>query len=368
MPLNLRFAVISDPHIAHPHTIRDNPHRFNLVEVSIPAFEHVLSQLETLNLDFLLLPGDLTQHGETDNHRWLTERLTHLPFPTYVVPGNHDIIQESSTEQTLGLRDFPAYYQKFGYDNTDRLYYTRIIHPGVRLIGLNSIQFDETGQQHYRGSVDDAQLEWLRGVLSTATEDLILVMIHHNVAEHLPGQSKHRMGQRYLLENQADLLHCLGKHGVRVVFTGHLHVQDVACSHDVYDITTGSLVSYPHPYRLMRVHTDAQGHLWLEMESHRVQSLPSWPTLQTTSRQWMGDRSFSFIQRLLTEPPLELTPTEAEHWLGELRYFWADLAHGDALFDFPHLPVSLRRYFESFSATNDQGSPLCIDNHTSLKL
>ena len=89
--LNFKFAIVSDLHIALPHTIWDHPRRFHLVEISIPAFELVLERLSRLDLDFLLLPGDLTQHGEPDNHTWLSQRLAQLPYPTYVIPGNHDV-------------------------------------------------------------------------------------------------------------------------------------------------------------------------------------------------------------------------------------------------------------------------------------
>ena len=92
MTFAIRFAVVSDLHIGLPHTIQDYPTRFHLVEVSIPALEQVLSQISQLDLDFLLIPGDLTQHGEPENHAWLSQRLADLPFPTYVIPGNHDEI------------------------------------------------------------------------------------------------------------------------------------------------------------------------------------------------------------------------------------------------------------------------------------
>jgi 3',5'-cyclic AMP phosphodiesterase CpdA len=91
MDINFRFAIVSDLHIALPHTIWDHPSRFHLVEVSIPAFESVLEHLTQLDLDFLLIPGDLTQHGEPENHAWLANRLSQLPFPVYVIPGNHDV-------------------------------------------------------------------------------------------------------------------------------------------------------------------------------------------------------------------------------------------------------------------------------------
>ncbi|NEQ54580.1 MAG: metallophosphoesterase, partial [Leptolyngbya sp. SIO3F4] len=69
MALLARFAVVSDLHIALPHTVWDSPKRFHLVEVSIPAFEQILDHLEQVGIDFLLLPGDLVQHGERENHR-----------------------------------------------------------------------------------------------------------------------------------------------------------------------------------------------------------------------------------------------------------------------------------------------------------
>jgi 3',5'-cyclic AMP phosphodiesterase CpdA len=368
MHLDCRFAVISDPHIALPRTVWDHPSRFHLVELSIPALEQVLTHLEQLELDFLLLPGDLTQHGETENHRWLAEHLSQLPFPAFVIPGNHDLIRQQSTATTIGVEDFPRLYAKFGYQNASQLYYTCELKPGLHLIGLNSIQFNEAGEQLHRGSVDSEQLTWLRATLADLQDQIVLVMIHHNVIEHMPGQGCHRLGQRYLLENQAELLACLQASGANLILTGHLHVQDIAQQGSVYDITTGSLVSYPHPYRVLKLHTDDWGQQWLQVESHRVESLPGWPTLQATSRQWMGDRSLPFVLRLLTEPPLSLSVAEAESLAADLRYFWADLANGDAVFSFPNFPATARSYFEAFSALGCHNTLNCIDNYVSLRL
>lgn len=366
MSLNFRFAVVSDLHIAVPHTIWDNPSRFHLVEVSIPALEIVLKHLEQLDLDFLLLPGDLTQHGEPDNHAWLQGRLSQLPFPVYVVPGNHDVPSLHGTEIAIAFSDFPRYYHKFGYDNQAQIYYTCQVLPGVRLIGLNSNQFDEEGKQV--GRLDDTQIEWLKQVLAASSDELVLVMIHHNVVEHLPGQSRHSLGRRYMLENAPSLLSILRSAKVQLVFTGHLHVQDVAYNQGIYDITTGSLVGYPHPYRILHYRTDELGRRSLQIETHRIESVPDWPTLPQISRKWMADRSHPFMLRLLTEPPLSLPHTTAEELAPNLRYFWADISGGDAMFDFSHFPPKARRFFESFSAISSNGTPAFIDNNTTLLL
>jgi 3',5'-cyclic AMP phosphodiesterase CpdA len=366
MSLNFRFAVISDPHVALPETIWNHPNRFHLVEVSIPAIEMALAYLEQYDLDFLLLPGDLTQDGEPENHAWLRSRLALLPFPVYVVPGNHDVPSLLSTSRAIGLADFPHYYRQFGYENAAQLDYSRQILPGVQLIGLNSIGFDPQGKQ--LGHLDEAQLEWLERELADLDRQLVMVMVHHNVIEHLPGQSSHCLGRRYMLDNAADLLSILQKFGVQLIFTGHLHVQDVAYRDGIYDITTGSLVSYPHPYRIFNFHLDDRGRKWLQIESDRISEVPGFFDLPQMSRQWMGDRSFPFTMKLLTEAPLNLPMDEAEKLAPSLRYFWADIANGDALFDFSDLPPEAKHYFEGFSAIAPDGTLTLIDNHTTLLL
>ncbi|MDJ0658315.1 MAG: metallophosphoesterase [Crocosphaera sp.] len=363
--MNFRFAVISDPHVAVPHTIPTHGNRFHLVEVSILALEKVLNHLEQLNLDFLLLPGDLTQDGEIDNHNWLSKRLQSLPFPVFVVPGNHDVPCVDPTEAKIGFHQFPSYYGHCGY-NSQQLYYTQEILPGVRIIGLNSNHFNQEGKQ--LGCLDDEQLTWLENLLAQVKDQLLLVMIHHNVIEHLPGQSNHELGKRYMLDNASLLLKLLKSANCQLIFTGHLHVQDVAYEQGIYEITTGSLVSYPHPYRIIEVKRPTNGSLSLNITSHRVKSVPGWENLEQISRQWLGDRSFGFMVKLLTASPLKISLEEAEKLAPVLRDFWSDIAAGDGLFDFPQFPPDVRDYFQQFSAVKSDGTPALIDNHVLLNL
>ncbi|MBD2664717.1 metallophosphoesterase family protein [Richelia sinica] len=364
MTLKFRFGIVSDLHIALPHTIWDHPSRFHLVEVSIPALESVLEHLMQLNLDFLLIPGDLTQHGEPQNHEWLQKRLSQLPFPVYVVPGNHDVPVLKANQQSIGCADFPYYYQKFGYEQPEQIYYSQSILPGVRLIGLNSNSFDQDEQQV--GRIDRQQLQWLEAELQQVQDELVLVMVHHNVVEHLPNQSRHPMAHRYMLENAGELLAILKRYKVKLVFTGHLHVQDVACSQGVYDITTGSLVSYPHPYRVLEYYRDDFHREWLQIVSHRVESVPDFPNLQHLSRKWMGDRSYPFLVKLLTLPPLNLPLTQAQELAPGMRDFWATVADGDAVLDYPDFPVHVRSYIQQYGAIAHDSSATLIDNHSTL--
>jgi len=366
MALQFRFAIVSDLHIALPQTIWDHPTRFHLVEVSIPAFESVLEHLTQIDLDFLLIPGDLTQHGEPENHAWLGNRLSQLPFPVYVIPGNHDVPVLKANEQSIGLTDFPSYYHKFGYQDPNLLYYSCSLLPGVRLIGLNSNSFDTEGNQI--GRLDHQQLSWLQHQLTLMTNEVVLVMIHHNVIEHLPNQANHPMANRYMLENASELVEILQKAGVKLVFTGHLHVQDVAGTQGIYDITTGSLVSYPHPYRVLEFHQDDLGRESLKIVSHRVESVPDFPNLQESSRQWMGDRSLPFVIKLLTLPPLNLSLGQANELAPSLRDFWATIAEGDGVLDYPDFPAKIRHQIREYGAGTTDGNMQLIDNNSTLIL
>ena len=165
-----------------------------------------------------------------------------------------------------------------------------------------------------------------------------------------------------MLQNGPRLIKVLQEAGIHLLFTGHLHVQDIAQQGDLYEITTGSLVSYPHAYRTLRITSNLSEKTTVKIASHQIKTLPGWEDLGAFSREWMGERSHPFMMRLLTEDPCYLTEEEAEQWVGSLRYFWADIAQGDTQFHFPHFPERLRTYFESFSADPDLG-----DNHRAIE-
>ena len=368
MSFNFRFGIASDLHIAVEDTIFHHPKRFHLVEVSIPGFKRVIEHFKTLDLDFLLLPGDLTQDGEPENHQWLSEYLQTLPFPVYVIPGNHDIPtlsgENPGKNPAIPSHQFPEYYAHCGYENTHQLYYTTELHPGVQLIALNSNSFNETGQQ--LGCLDEEQFQWLENLLPSLEDQLVLVMVHHNVIEHFPGQGDHTLSKRYMLDNAPRLKRLLHYYGIRFIFTGHLHVQDIAKEGNLYEITTGSLVSYPHPYRVVRVQGDPCKDMHLDIQSHWVTRVPGWEDLLHFSREWMGDRADPFMMKLLTKPPLNLSPEEAEKFIPDLRYFWADIAQGDATFSFPHFPPQVKAFFEKFSEQEKLNLHQISDNHTRL--
>ncbi|MEM9771104.1 MAG: metallophosphoesterase [Cyanobacteria bacterium P01_D01_bin.73] len=402
-----RFAVVSDSHIALPQTVWNGPNRLHMVEVGIPALEQAFEHFEASDIDFLLMPGDLTQHGEPENHRWLADRLAQLPFPTYVIPGNHDFPARSFYKSKTTQQEFIEIYRKFGYqDSGDRPYYNQLIFPGIRLIGLNSNQLSADGQ-FIEGRIDSPQIKWLDQQLkkysrridddaeikneNSLSNELILLMVHHNIAEHIPHQSTHPLGKRYILPDVVQLQNKLRNAGVKCVFTGHLHVQDIVNLDGLFAITTGSLIAYPHPYRIMTLYevdsplqtpiadseegidsgnssSEGTKQRWLEIETHRIQALPDWDDLTSVSRRWAGDHSGAFMTQLLAKSSLDLSLEESEIYSKQIQYLWADVARGDQQLSFPDLPENVRDYCENFGVRSRNNQLRFSANHIALRI
>ncbi|MGE0085047.1 MAG: hypothetical protein AB7S75_11575 [Desulfococcaceae bacterium] len=84
-----------------------------------------------------------------------------------------------------------------------------------------------------------------------------MAMMHHGLLEHFTGQSHANPGSEYVIENWETVSETLAKAGLPLVFTGHFHAQDITSktwesdgkSYTLTDVETGSLVTYPSPFR-----------------------------------------------------------------------------------------------------------------------
>jgi predicted phosphodiesterase len=358
--LAIRFGILSDPHITLPETLQDYPGRSHFLEISIPAIHKVLKALQSENLDFLLIPGDLTQNGEKINHAWLVDTLSSLPYPTYVIPGNHDAPDWESHHAWSGLKQFPDVYKKFGYEK-NQLYYATEVAPDIHLIGLNSNQFVR-GKRHVVGAIDDEQYSWLEATLRRLKDSLVIVMVHHNILEHIPLQSYHAMTKTYIIEKHERLVHLLRAYRVELVFTGHFHMQDIAECKGLYDITTGSLVGYPHPYRICEIDNQK-----IKIQSYQVTSLEQWPDLHEVSLARMQSLSDAYMIKLLTSSPLSLSLEKANKFAPQLRFFWPRIVAGNAHFSLPDFPLPIQMFFAQFNDHPPDDNNVILPLHGPVK-
>jgi len=84
-------------------------------------------------------------------------------------------------------------------------------------------------------------------------------MTHHGIVEHFSVQEE--LFPQYVVDNWEQVSATLADAGMHIAFTGHFHSQDAAKTttdegNTIYDIETGSLVTYPSPYREVELTED----------------------------------------------------------------------------------------------------------------
>ena len=78
-------------------------------------------------------------------------------------------------------------------------------------------------------------------------------MMHHGLIPHFSLEKV--LFSAYVIDDWNNICSQFADLGMKAVFTGHFHAQDIVeqkvKSHGIYDIETGSLVTYPCPYRMI---------------------------------------------------------------------------------------------------------------------
>lgn len=278
---DLKFAIISDPHF-YDRSLGDCGPAFEaylltdrkLLKESAELIELAVNEVLQSDAEVILIPGDLSCEGEMLSHLGMAKALSRLKDNgrrVYVVPGNHDINMlhgavsyrgiETEPAESISAEQFADIYRDFGYG--DALYrddhslsYVASISKRLWLVAIDTCRYrDNSSDVDQAGSkLTQPFIDWLAGILKEAAElgIAVMVMIHHGVVEHWPGQGK--LHPDFLVEDYLRFNRFLALAGVRLAFSGHYHAQDIALADYkedgfIYDIETGSLITPPCPIR-----------------------------------------------------------------------------------------------------------------------
>ena len=300
------FIVISDPHYFDISLGTEGPDfeaymnedRKMLVE-SREILLQAMSMMKGSPADFVIIPGDLTKDGELVCHKGFASHLKIIEeagYPVYVVPGNHDIHNPHAVAftqtghemvDTVTPEIFAALYNDYGYAEAlardpDSLSYVAEPVEGLWLLALDSCDYRNNFKDNYpqtNGRFTQETIQWIESILLQALEEekSVIAMMHHGAVEHYSSQEKH-YGD-YIVDDFQRFSEMLALYNVRVVFTGHYHAQDITGisagnNKFLFDIETGSLVTYPSPVRSIHIGENQV----MEVSSHFVQILPSLET------------------------------------------------------------------------------------------
>lgn len=284
------FCIMSDLHYFAPelwsdcadYTEAENSDR-KMFRESASILAKALADVVAAKPDIVFVPGDLTKDGELVGHRGLhalfedaRAQLAAAGVTTtfLFINGNHDLNNHAALDFSSGSaqaaeRTDPVAYKdlwrEYGYEGAvvfdaggmqdGSLSYVARPVPGLTVIAVDTCRYNEPSDdgsglaQATAGRVGDALLKWVcnQAKQARAAGDVVVAMQHHGIVPHF-GDEPTLMAE-YLVEDYDRVARAYADAGIACVFTGHMHANDIAAATygdaTVYDIETGSLVTYP---------------------------------------------------------------------------------------------------------------------------
>ena len=267
------------------------------------VLDQLLGDLVKVNPDILLVAGDITNNGERQSHHDFIQKL--LPLQSrgtsvFVIPGNHDVNipnakaytdKKATSVANISKEEFTELYHSFGYGDALKkdsasLSYLAEITENTWLLCFDSNRYDEPSSSSITGGrIRPQTMKWALTLLQKAKEKGIRVigMMHHGLVEHMPYQSG--FFPDYLVEEWEKNADILADAGLKVIFTGHFHSNDISlrtspAGNTIYDVETASLAQYPFAWRIMTM--DDSG---LSIDTRFVNTIPGNAAFEEESRQ-----------------------------------------------------------------------------------
>ncbi|MCX8043808.1 MAG: metallophosphoesterase [Desulfobacterota bacterium] len=303
---NASFIVFSDPHYFPPEFGTSGAafedyirHDRKMIRESASIFKKALQDISMVAADFVLVCGDLTKDGEQESHRQVADLLQTLVDQgkqVIVVPGNHDVSngmamryegEEAEPVESVTPEMFRTIYRNCGFQDAiaqdpNSLSYISEPVPGLWVFAFDSCRYRENKPGEHSttgGKFYDATLQWIEQMLIRALREnkAVIGCMHHGMVEHYPSNKKHFSD--YLLDDFERIGKMCAAYGMRFVFTGHFHAQDITRkawfslvpNHVLVDIETGSLVTYPVPWRFVTIHNNR-----MSITTQQIQEIPEY--------------------------------------------------------------------------------------------
>lgn len=296
-----KIIVLSDPHVmVEELLVRDGKafQRYQsqmrrMCDYSKAIFDQAILEIVSMcpKPELVLIVGDISKDGELVNHKYVKRKLDELRaagISTLVIPGNHDwgkrpnavyydgertITATKCVRFGLGDNSLEKIYADYGFRTcykdsatfsvpveresvSKTLTYACEPIDGLVVIGI------DTGKNEV---ISEHSLEWICSKAQTAFSEnkQVIAMMHHPLLPHQTGgghviypsikkdSKSERKGYEIVRNRLSDI-------GIDVIFTGHIHYQDITkdwnsdLTHEIYDVTTGSLCCYPCYYRILK--------------------------------------------------------------------------------------------------------------------
>ncbi|WP_434056250.1 metallophosphoesterase [Lacticaseibacillus salsurae] len=275
--------VTSDTHFIAP-SLHDHKHAWQMINgsaagkdlydqpIAIHAFvQEALKQKPTA----VIITGDVTFNGELASAQSIAKRLEPLQnagIHVLIIPGNHDIydgwarkFKGKTQYKTAQISPetwrhiFHDGYQHEASEDADSLSYAINLNQNYQLLMLDDNIYTvqpSNIQPMTGGRLRPSTLNWIRKRLETAHTQhrQTLVFMHHNLYDH----NAHSDG--WTLNNAPALRKLLAEYKVPVVFSGHIHAQDISADPSgkspTKEIVSASFAQTPGVYGVVTLTKD----------------------------------------------------------------------------------------------------------------
>lgn len=218
--------------------------------VASRAFDKVVGKVNEINPDFVLSGGDQVfdvmrgNKAKSDTlYSFYARQSKRFGKPVYNCVGNHELfaIYEESPENSTHPDYKDGMFRRYFGDT-----YYSFHHKGWQFITLNVLDVEN---YKYIGSVDKAQLEWLRQELARIPKDRPIILTVHiplvtAYRDIYPPSGGWPSGPE--VRNRNEVLALFKDHQLRFVLQGHLHwFEDLNIEGKTRFITGGAVAGRP---------------------------------------------------------------------------------------------------------------------------
>lgn len=272
------FWVISDTHLI-ADSLHDDGQAFSQMqktsqgkdlyyqETTLSAFVRMAEEKKPAAI---IVTGDVTFNGE----RVSAERFAEIFKPLtktklLVLPGNHDIY-DGWAREFHGKKQYYAgqisprmwrnifrtsYETAVSVDNSS-LAYSVQLNPDYLLILADSNDYgkeESSTAPATAGFLGKEQRKWIKEQLQYTSQNNLRVIfcMHHNLYAHNPAVNK-----GYVVDDYRELRKLLAQYNVKLVFSGHIHAQNIMSPQNscpATEVVTASFCSNDQGYGVVKV-------------------------------------------------------------------------------------------------------------------
>lgn len=267
----LTLVIASDPHYLSPQMTDYGEGFMNLIERSDSKVTHYTPEIVQAFVaqvlrdppDAVILSGDLTLNGDEESLREFAELcrpIEEAGIGLLVMPGNHDVDgvayrfsgEDVTAEYGATTQEFAQIFesmglrQAFSRDESSLSY-------AVKLTKDFWILMIDVNGYGVKGFIPEQTLLWAREQLAKAkkAKATVLGVSHQNLLLH-----NERFPFGYQIVGAEKLLELYKDYGVKLHFSGHMHMQHIMQADGVTDIASSSLAVAPNQYGLLEISPD----------------------------------------------------------------------------------------------------------------